>query len=225
MPAPNPQDKLAVVVLASGEGTNLQAILDCAATGELPVKVNAVISDRSGAPALQCARRADAAAQICAAADYPEREHYDAALSRHIDQYKPGLVVLAGFMRILGGHFVDHYRGRLLNIHPSLLPKYRGLHTHHRVLAAGDREHGCSVHFVTRTLDGGPVIAQIKVKVMPGDSEDSLRARVLRQEHRLYPEVIGWFARGRLRLDDSHVVLDGKRLQSPVMLPAQEQDQ
>lgn len=224
MPAPIAHNKFPIVVLASGEGTNFQAILDRSAGGDLPVRIKAVISDRSEARVLERARSAGIAAETCLAAQHQDRDHYDAALSSLIDKYQPALVVLAGFMRILGGQFVDHYRGRLLNIHPSLLPKYRGLHTHRRVLEAGEQEHGCSVHFVTRTLDGGPVIAQIKLKVIPGDSEDMLRARVQRQEHRLYPEVIGWFARGRLQLDDNHVVIDGKRLQAPVILPAQEHD-
>ncbi len=225
MHAPIAQNKFSIVVLASGEGTNFQAILDRAAGGDLPISIQAVISDRPKARVLDRARSAGIDAETCLPAQRQDRDHYDAALSWQIDKYQPALVVLAGFMRILGGQFVDHYRGRLLNIHPSLLPNYRGLRTHRRVLQAGEQEHGCSVHFDTRTLDGGPVIAQIKLQVTPDDSEDTLRARVLRQEHRLYPEVIGRFAHGRLRLDDSHVVMDGKRLQAPVMLPAQEQNQ
>lgn len=222
MPTHTAHSDLPMVVLASGEGTNLQAILDNSANGSLPVTVAAVISDRSQARALTRARAAGVAAETCLPAEYPDRKQFDAALIRLIDRHSPGLVVLAGFMRILSDHFVRHYRGRLLNIHPSLLPKYRGLHTHRRVLAGGEREHGCSVHFVSETLDGGPLIAQTKVIVRPDDTEAALRARVQRQEHRLYPEVIGWFARGRLQLDDEHVILDGKRLQAPVMLPAQE---
>jgi phosphoribosylglycinamide formyltransferase 1 len=220
MPAPTAHSKMPIVVLASGEGTNLQAILDKCADGTLSVSVIAVISDRPQAPALSRARSAGVTAETCPTADYPDREQYDTALLKQIDRYKPDLVVLAGFMRILGDNFVQHFHGRLLNIHPSLLPKYRGLHTHRRVLAAAEREHGCSVHFVTQTLDGGPVVAQIKVSVQPGDTEGSLRARVQQQEHRLYPEVIGWFATGRLRLDDEQVILDGQRLQTPIKLPA-----
>ncbi|HVC27942.1 MAG TPA: phosphoribosylglycinamide formyltransferase [Gammaproteobacteria bacterium] len=211
-----------IVVLASGEGTNLQAILDNCANDSLPVILKAVISDRPRNHALTRARSAGVAAETCLPADYADREQYDAALIKCIDHYKPRLVVLAGFMRIFGDNFVQHYRGCLLNIHPSLLPKHRGLQTHRRVLEAAEQEHGCSVHFVTRKLDGGPVIAQIKVRVQPQDTEASLRERVLRQEHRLYPEVIGWFARGRLRLDDSHVILDGEHLQAPINLPAEE---
>lgn len=222
MPAPTAHNKLPIVVLASGEGTNLQAILDKYAEDDLPVSVKAVISDRPQAPVLTRARNACVAAETCVPTDYADREHYDAALTKLIDRYKPALVVLAGFMRILGDNFVQDFHGRLLNIHPSLLPKYRGLHTHRRVLQAAEREHGCSVHFVTQMLDGGPLIAQVKVRVQPGDTEASLRARVLRQEHCLYPEVIGWFASGRLRLDDKQVILDGHRLQAPIMLPAKE---
>lgn len=222
MPAPTAHSNLHIVVLASGEGTNLQAILDRSNNGSLPVTVQAVISDRSHTHALTRARSAGVTAETNLPADNPDREQYDAALIKLIDRYKPRLVVLAGFMRILSDNFVQHFHSRLLNIHPSLLPKYRGLHTHRRVLEAADQEHGCSVHFVTQTLDGGPVIAQIKVRVRPGDTEASLRARVLRQEHQLYPEVIDWFARGRLRLDDQYVILDGRRLQAPIMLPAQE---
>jgi len=222
MPAPTAHSKLPIVVLASGEGTNLQAILDKCADGTLPVSVMAVISDRPQAHALTRARSAGVTAETCAPTDYPDREQYDTALLKRIDRYKPGLVVLAGFMRILGDNFVQHFHDRLLNIHPSLLPKYRGLHTHQRVLSAAEREHGCSVHFVTQTLDGGPVVAQIKVSVRPGDSENSLRTRVQHQEHRLYPEVIGWFATGRLQLDDEQVILDGQRLQAPSELPVQE---
>ncbi|MGA9853671.1 MAG: phosphoribosylglycinamide formyltransferase [Gammaproteobacteria bacterium] len=222
MLAPFAHSNLSIVVLASGEGTNLQAILDKSVEGTLPVTVKAVISDRTHTHALTRARSAGVAAEICMPNDYPDREQYDAALIKLIDRYKPGLVVLAGFMRILSDIFVQHFHGHLLNIHPSLLPKYRRLHTHRRVLEAAEQEHGCSVHFVSRTLDGGPVIAQIKVRVRPSDTEASLRARVLRQEHRLYPEVIGWFARGHLWLDDGQVVVDGKHLHTPIVLPAEE---
>ncbi|MDE2090942.1 MAG: phosphoribosylglycinamide formyltransferase [Gammaproteobacteria bacterium] len=222
MPAPTAHNNLPIVVLASGEGTNLQAILDNSAAGSLPVTIRAVICDRPQARALIRAHEAGVSAEAALPADYPDRQRYDAALIKLIDRHRPGLVVLAGFMRILGDDFVKQFHGRLLNIHPSLLPKYRGLHTHRRVLEAAEQEHGCSVHFVTQTLDGGPVIAQVKVKVHPGDTETSLRTRVQRQEHRLYPEVIGWFARNRLKLDDGYVLLDERRLQAPLMIPAQE---
>ncbi|MHB8424800.1 MAG: phosphoribosylglycinamide formyltransferase [Gammaproteobacteria bacterium] len=213
-PAPLP-----LVVLISGAGTNLQAILDQCAQGTLPASVSAVISNRAEARGLQRAAAAAIPTHVLLPAEYADREQYDAALMEVIDRHTPGLVVLAGFLRILSDAFVRHYRGRLLNIHPSLLPKYRGLHTHRRVLEAGEREHGCSVHFVTGELDGGPVIAQAKVPVRPDDTEASLRARVQEQEHRLYPEVIGWFAAGRLRLQDGRVLRDGKLVSSMDIRP------
>lgn len=213
-PAPLP-----LVILISGEGTNLQAILDQCAQGTLPARVSAVISNRAEARGLQRAAAAAIPTHVLLPAEYADREQYDAALTEVIDRHTPGLVVLAGFLRILSDAFVHHYRGRLLNIHPSLLPKYRGLHTHRRVLEAGEREHGCSVHFVTEELDGGPVIAQAKVPVRPDDTEATLRARVQEQEHRLYPEVIGWCAAGRLRLQDGHVLRDGKLVNSMDIQP------
>jgi phosphoribosylglycinamide formyltransferase-1 len=186
------------------------------------VDVRAVISDRPEAHALTRARAARVSTQIIRAKDYPDREHHDAALIRAIDAQGAELVVLAGFMRILGPDFVRHYVGRLLNIHPSLLPKYRGLHTHRRVLEAGDPWHGCSVHFVTDELDGGAVIAQAEIPVKKGDDEHALRVRLQAREHVIYPEVIGWYAAGRMRLEDGHVVLDGVPLTTPKMFPRQE---
>ncbi|MGH8397698.1 MAG: phosphoribosylglycinamide formyltransferase [Gammaproteobacteria bacterium] len=212
---------LPLVVLISGEGTNLQAILDQCTQGTLPASVRAVISNRADAPGLHRAVAANIPVHVILAAANTDRDEYDAALITIIERYAPKLVLLAGFMRILSNGFVQHHRGRLLNIHPALLPKYKGVHTHRRVLEAHDKEHGCSVHFVTEELDNGPVIAQIKVQVRPGDTEASLRARVLQQEHRLYPEVIGWFARRQLHLDDVQAVVDGKHLTAPIILPAQ----
>lgn len=210
-----------VVVLVSGHGSNLQAILDKAPS--LGFEVRAVISDRADAGALERARKAGVAAEVLPASGYPDRETYDAALAALIDKRAPGLVVLAGFMRILSGAFVRRYAGRMLNIHPSLLPKYRGLHTHRRALEAGDASHGCSVHFVTEELDAGAVIAQAEVPVKKGDDETTLRVRVQAREHVIYPEVIGWFAAGRLMLRDGHVVFDGAPLTMPKMFPWQEQ--
>ena len=149
---------------------------------------------------------------------YPDRESYDDALAERIDAYRPGLVVLAGFMRILSPGFVQHYQGRMLNIHPSLLPEFCGLHTHQRALEAGATEHGASVHFVTEELDGGPLIIQARVPVLPGDDPDTLAARVLRQEHRIYPRAVEWFAQGRLRLDGGQVLLDGQPLERPALI-------
>ena len=204
---------LPVVVLVSGHGSNLQAILDRAPA--LGVEVRAVISDRPEAPALDRARRAGVPTRTVLAQDYPDRIGYDAALAAAVDGYRPGLVALAGFMRILGPGFVRHFAGRLVNIHPSLLPKYRGLHTHRRALEAGDTRHGCSVHFVTDELDAGAVIAQAEVPVLQGDDESSLRVRVQGVEHVIYPEVIGWFAAGRLGFSEGRGILDGAPLSTP----------
>lgn len=185
---------LPVVVLLSGSGSNLQAIMDA----DLPIDIVAVISNRACAYGLERARQQGIPTEVLPGKDFASREDYDQALQQRIDHYQPGLVVLAGFMRILTEDFVRHYEGRMLNIHPSLLPKYRGLHTHQRALDAGDSEHGCSVHFVTPELDAGPVILQAKVPVLEGDTAETLAARVLEQEHRAYPEAIRRFASGQL---------------------------
>ncbi len=207
--------KIRLVVLISGRGSNLQAILDQAASGELPVAVAAVISNRPGVYGLERARQANVPALTLDHKNFADRPAFEAALSALIDRYQPDLVALAGFMRVLTAGFTDHYRGRLLNIHPSLLPRFRGLHTHERAIAAGETEHGASIHFVTAELDGGPVIAQARVPVLPHDDPDTLAARVLAQEHCLYPQVIRWFAEGRLRLAGEEVLLDGQRLAAP----------
>lgn len=211
------QQKLPIVVLVSGSGSNLQAIIDGAAQ-DLPVEIRAVISNRSDALGLERARQADIPARVLDHTDYPDRESYDQALMALIDAYSPALVVLAGFMRILTPGFVNHYKERLLNIHPSLLPKYRGLHTHQRALEAGDSLHGASVHLVTEELDGGPVILQVRVPVEPDDDESTLAARVLTQEHLIYPLAIRWIAEGRLRVNDGTLELDGQALQGPVIM-------
>ena len=204
---------LPVVVLVSGHGSNLQAILDRAPG--LNLDVRAVLSDRPEAQALERARRAGVATEVVSSRTHPDRPAYDAALTGAVDAHGPKLVVLAGFMRILGPGFVRHFAGRLVNIHPSLLPKYRGLDTHRRALEAGDIRHGCSVHFVTDELDAGAVIAQAEVPVLPGDDESTLRVRVQGVEHVIYPEVLGWFAAGRLGLEEGHVILDGAPLTTP----------
>lgn len=209
-------ESLPIVVLLSGGGSNLQAIIDAVAGGQLPVEIRAVISNRPAAQGLQRAARAGIPAKVLDHTAYASRADYDAALMACIDHYAPVLVVLAGFMRLLSDDFVNHYQGRLLNIHPSLLPKFKGLQTHQRAVDAGEREHGASVHFVTPELDGGPVILQARVPVKPGDSAEQLAARVLLQEHRIYPEVIRWFAEGRLQLRDQQVWLDGKPLAQPL---------
>ena len=210
--------KIRLVVLISGRGSNLQAILDQAASGELPVEVAAVVSNRPGVHGLERARQAGVPALELDHKNFADRPEFEAALIETIDRRQPDLVVLAGFMRVLTAGFTEHYRGRLLNIHPSLLPKFRGLHTHERAIAAGETEHGASIHFVTAELDGGPVIVQARVPVLSGDDPDVLAARVLEQEHRLYPLAIRWFAEQRLRLKGEQVWFDGQSLVEPLRL-------
>ncbi len=199
-----------LVVLISGSGSNLQAFIDRVADGSLPATIAAVISNKADAFGLERARRAGIPVDVVSHREYASREDFDRALAARIDAHRPDLVVLAGFMRILTPAFVHHYAGRLINIHPSLLPKFTGMDTHARAIAAGEKEHGCSVHFVTEELDGGPVVAQARVPVLPDDTPDSLRERVQRAEHRLYPEVAGWLATGRLVLTADGPRLDGR---------------
>ena len=201
-----------VVVLISGSGSNLQALIDSVARDGNPARIAAVISNRADAYGLQRAKQAGIATELLDHKQFDGREAFDAALIQAIDAYQPDLVVLAGFMRILTPGFVQHYAGRLLNIHPSLLPRYKGLHTHQRALEAGDSEHGCSVHFVTEELDGGPLVVQAVLPVMAGDTAESLASRVHRQEHQIYPLAVRWFAEGRLRLDAQGAMLDGQPL-------------
>lgn len=210
-------DGLRVVVLISGSGSNLQAIADACADGRIAATVTAVLSDQPQAFGLERAARAGIPAECLPGAGFASREDYDAALGARLAALAPDLVVLAGFMRILTGGLVAEWHGRMLNVHPSLLPAYRGLHTHRRVLAAGDAAHGTSVHYVTEELDGGPLIAQARLAVGPEDDEASLQRRIQAMEHRLYPEVIGWIAAGRLRLAGDVVVLDGEPLAAPVL--------
>jgi phosphoribosylglycinamide formyltransferase-1 len=211
-----------IVVLISGGGTNLQALID-AALADLPAEISAVISNRADAFGLQRAARAGISTRVIDHTEFPDRAAFDAALIEQIDAFEPALVVLAGFMRILTDGFVRHYHGRLVNIHPSLLPKFRGLHTHRRAIEAGESEHGASVHFVTEELDGGPLIIQARVPVLTGDDEDTLAARVLTQEHRIFPLVVRWFAEGRLRLRDGRAELDERPLDRPVDYPLKDE--
>jgi len=185
--------KLPIVVLISGSGSNLQAIID-AADDDLPVEIRAVISNKADAYGLMRARQAGIETVVVDHTLFESRQAFDTELSRIIDRFEPGLVVLAGFMRILSDDFVHHYEGRMLNIHPSLLPKYKGTNTHARAIEAGDSEAGCSVHLVTAELDAGPVLLQAKVPILKGDTPETLAARVLEQEHQLYPEAIRQFA-------------------------------
>ncbi|MDH3315998.1 MAG: phosphoribosylglycinamide formyltransferase [Gammaproteobacteria bacterium] len=202
--------RLPLVALISGRGSNLQSIIDAAGDDDLPVEIRAVLSNEPDAYGLKRARRAGIETRVVNHRDYESRHDFDAALVNVIDGFEPGLVVLAGFMRILTADFVNHYHGRLMNIHPSLLPDFPGVDTHQRALDAGVKEHGASVHFVTPELDGGPVIIQARVPVKKGDDADALAARVLEKEHLIYPRAIKWFAEGRLEIDDKRVLLDGK---------------
>ena len=205
-----------IVVLFSGSGTNLQAILDASKTGDFGGQVVAVLSNRPDAGGLQRARQAGLAPVILDHRPFSSRAAFDQALMAEIDRFQPDLVVLAGFMRILSDPFVRHYRGRMLNIHPSLLPRYPGLRTHQRALEAGDKFHGATVHFVTEQLDGGPPVVQVRVPVKADDSVASLSARVLEREHEIYPAAIHWFCTDRLELSDKGPVFDGQLLIEPV---------
>jgi phosphoribosylglycinamide formyltransferase-1 len=185
-----------IVVLISGRGSNLQAIL----AAQLPAKIVAVISNKPDAAGLQTAQAAGISTQALAHTTFASRAEFDLRMIQIIDSYQPDLVVLAGYMRILTDEFVNHYQGRLLNIHPSLLPSYAGLNTHQRALDDGVKVHGCTVHFVTPTLDHGPIIMQAVVPVLNNDNADSLSERVLRMEHQIYPTAIHWFIGGRIQL-------------------------
>ena len=197
-----------IVVLISGSGTNLQALIDACENLQYPGNVVGVISNNADAYGLERAKNHNIPSASLSHKVFDNRESYDKALAALIDDYQPDLVVLAGFMRILTPEFVQHYSGKLLNIHPSLLPKYQGLNTHQRAIDAGDKEHGVSVHFVTEELDGGPVILQAKVPVFAGDCAEDLASRVHEQEHRIYPLVVKWYCENRLTMDNGKAVLD-----------------
>ncbi len=196
-----------IVILISGRGSNMEALIAARDAGNLPVNIAAVISNRPDAKGLETAAKSGITTHYIDHKAFAGREAFDAALAECIDGFAPDLVVLAGFMRILSEGFVRHYEGRLMNIHPSLLPSFPGLHTHQRALDEGVRIHGCTVHFVTPTLDHGPVIIQAAVPVLDSDSEETLSARVLRQEHQVYPQAVRWFAEGKLTLDKGRVRL------------------
>lgn len=201
-----------IVVLLSGTGSNLQALIDSTSCAESPARIVAVLSNRADAYGLQRAKQAGIATRVIQHSDYAGRDAFDSALISAIDEFNPQLVVLAGFMRILTAPFVRHYHGRLLNIHPSLLPKHKGLNTHQRVLDAAEQEHGCSVHFVTEELDGGPLVVQAVIQVQSKESAASLAQRVQVEEHRIYPLAVRWFAEGRLHLGKDGAQLDGMPL-------------
>ncbi|EKF74976.1 phosphoribosylglycinamide formyltransferase [Alcanivorax hongdengensis A-11-3] len=201
-----------LVVLISGSGTNLQAIIDACQAGQLDAETVLVLSNRPDVGGLDRAHQAGIDTVTLDHRQFDSREAFDQAMIDAIDPYRPDTVVLAGFMRILSPLFVRHYAGRLLNIHPSLLPRHRGLHTHQRALEDGDTEHGCSIHFVTEELDGGPLIAQAPIAVTANDTAQTLSNRVQQCEHQLYPLVLQWRAQQRLSLTDEGVLLDGKPL-------------
>jgi len=193
-----------LVILISGRGSNMEALLDA----RLPARVAAVISNNPQARGLGTAQSRGIATAVVDHRAFPDRTAFDAALAAEIDRHRPDLVVLAGFMRILTEPFIARYRGRLINIHPSLLPTFTGLDTHRRALAAGAQIHGCTVHFVAPEVDSGPIIAQAAVPVLPGDTEEQLAARVLAEEHRIYPQAVRWFIEGKLKLEDGRVRID-----------------
>jgi phosphoribosylglycinamide formyltransferase-1 len=207
---------LKLAILISGRGSNMVAIARACLAGEINAQIRVVISDRPGVGGLASARELGIEALTIPWPGAGNREAFEHALTEALDAQPIDLIVLAGFMRILSPGFVAHYAGRMLNIHPSLLPKYTGLHTHRRALEAMDKEHGASVHFVTAELDGGPLVLQSRVPILPGDTEADLSARVQATEHSIYPQVIGMMADGRLAWDDGRVRLDGKILDAPM---------
>ena len=209
-----------VVVLISGRGSNMHCLIEQGRAPDSSYFVAGVFSDQPTAPGLQLARDLSVPVLALPAADFADRKAFDLALAAQVAAGEPALVVLAGFMRILSAGFIARFPGRILNIHPSLLPQYPGLHTHRRVLAAGEREHGATVHFVTEALDAGPLILQGRVAVTAGDDEASLAARVQAQEHKIYPLAVRWFCEGRLEQRAGRAWLDGAPLAEPVQLAA-----
>jgi phosphoribosylglycinamide formyltransferase 1 len=205
-----------IVVLVSGRGSNLQAILDA----RLPLAVAAVLSNDPDAPALARARAAGVPAIGIDHRRFSDRSGFERALGAEIDRHEPDFIALAGFMRVLGDDFVQRHAGRMVNIHPSLLPAFPGLHTHRRALDAGVRVHGCTVHFVTPALDSGPIVVQAAVPVLPEDDEERLAARVLAQEHRIYPQALAWLARGAVALDGDRVRFPHDRASPALIAPA-----
>jgi phosphoribosylglycinamide formyltransferase 1 len=204
--------KIRTVVLISGSGSNLQALIDACAQPDYPAEIVGVVSNEPDAYGLTRAQNYDITTAVLDHRQFSSREQFDTELQNIIDDHQPDLVVLAGFMRILTSQFVSHYLGRMLNIHPSLLPLYPGLHTHRRAIEAGDKVHGVTVHFVTPELDGGPAVLQAHVLVEPGDTEETLAKRVLVQEHQIYPLAVRWFAEDKLELRGGKVFFEGELL-------------
>ena len=212
---------LDVVVFASGRGTNFAALLDAQQHGRLPICLRALLSDKAAAPAVVIAHHAGIPTVALAPADYPDRASFDRALFNRAAEFSPDLIVLAGFMRVIDGGLIKQWHGKIINIHPSLLPKYPGLHTHRRALEAVDTTHGASVHYVTAQLDGGPVIAQVELPMLAGATPKSLAARLLPLEHRLLTASVDQIARGRIALRGNSVELDGTALAVPLRLNAE----
>ena len=211
-----------LAVLASGRGSNLQALLDAIAGGALRATIAGVFSDKADAVALDRARAAGVHAEVIDPSGFPNRLAFDAAFFERVDAVRPDLIVCAGYMRLISEAAVEAHRGRLVNIHPSLLPAFKGLRTHAQALAAGVPEHGASMHFVTPDLDGGPVIAQARVQVLRDDDVETLASRVLAREHPLLVATVALLAAGRVRLEGEHVLLDGTPLPAPLQLGANE---
>lgn len=217
-PANGRRDRFRIAALASGRGSNLQALIDARDQGRLPIEIVLVGSDRPGCAALDRAAAAGIASVALDRRDYPDRAAMDRALFDYLAARRPDLVVLAGYMRIIDAAVIDNAPWPILNIHPSLLPRYPGLDTHARALAAGDREHGASLHVATVLLDGGPVLAQVRIPVLPGDTPDTLAARLLPREHALMVAGVGLVASGRVLLSPARIQLDGARLVAPLQL-------
>jgi phosphoribosylglycinamide formyltransferase 1 len=207
-----------IVILISGRGSNMRALIESSQAADAAYTVASVLSDRADAGGLEIARQLGVETRAVPRTTGSERADYDRVLAAAINEYSPSLIVLAGFMRILSAEFVARFAGRILNIHPSLLPKYAGMHTHRRALEARETEHGVTVHFVTELLDGGPPVLQARVPILPGDTETTLSHRVLIQEHNIYPLAVNWFCQGRLRCEGGKAWLDGRLLNEPVQI-------
>ena len=209
--------KASLVVLISGGGSNLQALIDAIENKDIDAEIKAVISNKATAFGLERASEADIETYIVDHKQFPDRESFDRAMIDIIDPFKPDLVILAGFMRILSDAFIDHYQHRLINIHPSLLPKYKGLNTHQQAIDNHDTIHGASVHYVSHELDSGPIVIQAEVPVLPTDNAETLASRVLKEEHVIYPMVIRMHTEGRLTYNDDQLNLDGRPLKEPLI--------